>query len=42
MMESEDIISTIHFRLKNENGNLVTFNGQSTTFRLSIKEFFYK
>ena len=38
MMESKDIISSINFRLKNENGNLVPFNGQSVTFRLSIKE----
>ena len=39
MMESKGIISSINFRLKNENGNLVSFNGQSVTFRLSIKEF---
>ena len=38
MMESKDIISSICFMLKNENGNLVSFNGQSVTFRLSIKE----
>ena len=38
MMESKDIISSICFELKNENGNLVSFNGQSLTFRLSIKE----
>ena len=38
MMESKDIISSINFRLKNENGNLVSFNGQSFTFRLSIRE----
>ena len=38
MMESKDIISTICFKSKNENGNLVSFNGQSITFRLSIKE----
>ena len=38
MMESKDIISNIYFKLKNENGNLVSFNGQSITFRLSIKE----
>ena len=38
MMESKDIISSISFKLKNENGNLVSFNGQSITFRLSIKE----
>ena len=38
MMESKDIISGICFKLKNENGNLVSFNGQAITFRLSIKE----
>ena len=38
MMESEDFIPSICFKLKNENGNLVSFNGQSITFRLSIKE----
>ena len=38
MTESNDIISSICFKLKNENGNLVSFNGQSITFRLSIKE----
>ena len=38
MMETKDVISSICFKLKNENGNLVSFNGQSITFRLSIKE----
>ena len=38
MMESKDIISCICFKLKNENNQLVSFNGQSITFRLSIKE----
>ena len=38
MMQSKDIISSICFKLKNENNQLVSFNGQSTTFRLSIKE----
>ena len=38
MMQSKDVISSINFRLKNENGNLVSFNGQSVNFRLSIKE----
>ena len=38
MVETKDIISSICFKLKNENGNLVSFNGQSITFRLSIKE----
>ena len=38
MTELKDIISSICFKLKNENGNLVSFKGQSITFRLSIKE----
>ena len=38
MMETKDVISSICFKLKSENGNLVSFNGQSVTFRLSIKE----
>ena len=38
MMESKDIISSNNFKLINENRNLVSFNGQSVTFRLSIKE----
>ena len=38
MMQSKDIISSTCFNLKNENGKLVSFNGQSITFRLSIKE----
>ena len=38
MTETKDIISSFCFKLKNENGNLVSFNGQSITFRLSIKE----
>ena len=38
MMESKDIHSKICFKLKNENNQLLSFNGQSITFRLSIKE----
>ena len=38
MMQSKDITSSICFKLKNENNQLVSFNGQSITFRLSIKE----
>ena len=38
MMEIKDAISSICFKLKNENGNLVSFNGQCIAFRLSIKE----
>ena len=38
MMESKDNISSICFKLKNENIQPVSFKGQSVTFRLSIKE----
>ena len=38
IMESKDIISSICFKLKNENIQIVSFNEQSVTFRLSIKE----
>ena len=37
-MESKDIISSICFILKKEHNQLVSFNGQSISFRLSIKE----
>ena len=38
MMESKDIVSSICFKLKKENNQIVSFNGQSITFRLIIKE----
>ena len=38
MMESKDVISSINFNLKNENSDLVSFNGESVTFRIPIKE----
>ena len=38
MLETKDFISSINFKLKNENGELVSFNGQSVSFRSSIKE----
>ena len=38
MMECKDIISSICFKLKNENNQIVSFKGQSITFRLSLKE----
>ena len=38
MMQSKDIISSICFKLTIEIGNLVSFNDQSVTFRLSITE----
>ena len=36
MMESSDFMSQISFETKIENGNLVSFYGQSITFSLSI------
>ena len=38
MTERKDIFLSICFLLKNEKKQLVSFNGQSITFRLSIKE----
>ena len=38
MMETKDVISSVSLKLRIENGNLVSFNGQSVSFRLSIKE----
>ena len=38
IMESKDIISSNYFKLKNENYQLLSFNGQSINFPLSIKE----
>ena len=38
MMETKDNLSSIFFKLKIENGNLVSFKGQSITFRLSTKQ----
>ena len=38
MIETIDVISRISFKLRNENNELVSFNGQSISFGLSIKE----
>ena len=38
MMQRKDIISSVCFKLKNENIQIVSFNGQSINFRLSIQE----
>ena len=38
MLEAKDVISSICFKLKNENNELVSFNDQSISFRLSKKE----
>ena len=37
MMETKDFVSSISFKLKKENGDLVSFNGRSFTLRLSIR-----
>ena len=37
-MESRDFVSSISSKLKKEKNDFVSFNGQSITFRLSIKE----
>ena len=38
MLQSKDIISSISFKLKNGNNEIISFNGQSITFPLSIKK----
>ena len=38
MVESKDIFSSKSFLLKIDNKQIVSFNGQKITFRLSIKE----
>ena len=38
MMECKDNISSVCFKFKNENNQLVSFNGKNITFRFSIKE----
>ena len=38
LMESKDFNSSIIFETKNQNGKLVSFNGQSIKFRLSVRE----
>ena len=38
IIESKDFISSINFKFENEIGEIVSFNGQSITFRLSIRE----
>ena len=39
MMQIKDFVSGKTFTLKNENLELVSVNGQSITFRLSVREF---
>ena len=38
MLQTKDFLSSISLVLKNENNEIVSFNGQSFIFRLSIKE----
>ena len=38
MTQSKDVISSISFKLKYENNQLVSFIGRSISFRISIKE----
>ena len=38
MMESKDVISSICFKVKNKNNQILSFNGQSIIFRLSNKK----
>ena len=37
-MESKDFVSSFNFKLKNENNDFLSSNGQSVTFRLSFRE----
>ena len=37
-MQTKDHISSICINLKSENNQIVSYNGQSVAFRLSIKE----
>ena len=37
-MNTKEYISTINFVLKIENNDLVSFKGQTITFRISIEE----
>ena len=38
MMETKDVISSTSFKIKNENNELLSFNGPSISFILSVKE----
>ena len=38
MMETKDVFSSFSFELKNEINELISYNGQSVSFRLSINE----
>ena len=38
-IESKGFISNISFKLKKEKANLISFNGQSITFKSSMKQY---
>ena len=38
MTETKDFVSSFNFKLKNEKNELGSFNSQSITFRLSVRE----
>ena len=40
MMQTKDFVSSFSLKLKNENIEIVSFNGQSITFPLSIREIY--
>ena len=40
-MQSKDFMSNISFESENANGSLVSFNGQSITFRISINQIYF-
>ena len=41
MMETKDVVPSISLNLKNEDNELVSFNRQSVTIKLSINEIYY-
>ena len=41
MMDKEDFVSSISFKLKTENNKILSFNGQSITFFNQLNDFFY-
>ena len=41
MMECKDFVSSICFKFKNENNQLVSFIGQRISFRLSVEKIYF-
>ena len=41
MLDAKDVISSICFKLKKQKRNLVSFKGQSISFKLSIEEIWF-